>query len=33
MQIMDSMRQHSARLVEQADIVSHELIRVRSFMA
>lgn len=28
MQIMDSMRQHSARLVEQADIVSHELIRV-----
>lgn len=27
-QIMDSMRQHSARLVEQADIVSHELIRV-----
>ncbi|KAK0122644.1 phosphatidylinositol kinase- protein kinase tor1 [Cadophora gregata f. sp. sojae] len=28
MQIMDSMRQHSARLVEQADLVSHELIRV-----
>lgn len=28
MQIMDSMRQHSARLVEQADIVSNELIRV-----
>ena len=28
MQIMDSMRQHSARLVEQADIVSQELIRV-----
>lgn len=28
MQIMDSMRQHSARLVEQADIVSVELIRV-----
>ena len=28
MQIMDSMRQHSARLVEQADVVSHELIRV-----
>ncbi|RKF83441.1 Serine/threonine-protein kinase tor2 [Golovinomyces cichoracearum] len=28
MQIMESMRQHSARLVEQADIVSHELIRV-----
>ncbi|KAG9238765.1 armadillo-type protein [Amylocarpus encephaloides] len=27
-QIMDSMRQHSARLVEQADVVSHELIRV-----
>jgi serine/threonine-protein kinase mTOR len=27
-QIMDSMRQHSAKLVEQADIVSHELIRV-----
>ncbi|KAK0644594.1 armadillo-type protein [Cercophora newfieldiana] len=27
-QIMDSMRQHSSRLVEQADIVSHELIRV-----
>jgi len=27
-QIMDSMRQHSARLVEQAEIVSHELIRV-----
>ena len=27
-QIMDSMRQHSARLVEQADTVSHELIRV-----
>ncbi|OAA65494.1 tor pathway phosphatidylinositol 3-kinase [Niveomyces insectorum RCEF 264] len=27
-QIMDSMRQHSARLVEQADLVSHELIRV-----
>ncbi|KAB5566179.1 armadillo-type protein [Coniochaeta sp. 2T2.1] len=26
--IMDSMRQHSARLVEQADVVSHELIRV-----
>ncbi|CAD6506377.1 BgTH12-07303 [Blumeria graminis f. sp. triticale] len=28
MQIMESMRQHSSRLVEQADIVSHELIRV-----
>ena len=28
MQIMDSMRQHSARLVEQADLVSQELIRV-----
>ncbi|KAK3358276.1 armadillo-type protein [Lasiosphaeria ovina] len=27
-QIMDSMRQHSSRLVEQAEIVSHELIRV-----
>jgi FKBP12-rapamycin complex-associated protein len=27
-QIMDSMRQHSAKLVEQADVVSHELIRV-----
>ncbi|TWU76094.1 phosphatidylinositol kinase- protein kinase tor1 [Metarhizium rileyi] len=27
-QIMDSMRQHSANLVAQADIVSHELIRV-----
>lgn len=27
-QIMDSMRQHSAALVAQADIVSHELIRV-----
>jgi FKBP12-rapamycin complex-associated protein len=27
-QIMDSMRQHSASLVAQADIVSHELIRV-----
>jgi FKBP12-rapamycin complex-associated protein len=27
-QIMDSMRQHSAKLVEQADLVSHELIRV-----
>ncbi|KAK7752244.1 phosphatidylinositol kinase-related protein kinase tor1 [Diatrype stigma] len=26
--IMDSMRAHSAKLVEQADIVSHELIRV-----
>ena len=26
--IMDNMRQHSARLVEQADLVSHELIRV-----
>ncbi|KAI0021739.1 FAT-domain-containing protein [Xylariomycetidae sp. FL0641] len=26
--IMDSMRQHSAKLVEQADTVSHELIRV-----
>ncbi|KAI1098365.1 FAT-domain-containing protein [Jackrogersella minutella] len=26
--IMDSMRAHSARLVEQADTVSHELIRV-----
>lgn len=25
--IMDSMRQHSAQLVEQAEIVSHELIR------
>ncbi|KAI6250061.1 Serine/threonine-protein kinase tor2 [Erysiphe necator] len=28
MQIMESMRQHSAKLVEQADMVSHELIRV-----
>jgi len=28
LQIMDSMRQHSARLVEQADVVSQELIRV-----
>ncbi|KAK3316631.1 phosphatidylinositol 3-kinase tor2 [Apodospora peruviana] len=27
-QIMDSMRQHSSRLVEQAEIVSQELIRV-----
>ncbi|KAI9736363.1 MAG: phosphatidylinositol kinase- protein kinase tor1 [Cirrosporium novae-zelandiae] len=27
-QIMDSMRQHSSKLVEQADLVSHELIRV-----
>ncbi len=27
-QIMDSMRQHSAKLVEQADLVSNELIRV-----
>ena len=27
-QIMDSMRQHSPGLVEQADLVSHELIRV-----
>ncbi|EXK24261.1 FKBP12-rapamycin complex-associated protein [Fusarium oxysporum f. sp. melonis 26406] len=27
-QIMDSMQQHSANLVAQADIVSHELIRV-----
>ena len=27
-QIMDSMRAHSPRLVEQADLVSHELIRV-----
>ncbi|KAI9797251.1 MAG: phosphatidylinositol kinase- protein kinase tor1 [Piccolia ochrophora] len=27
-QIMDSMRQHSAKLVEQAETVSHELIRV-----
>jgi serine/threonine-protein kinase mTOR len=26
--IMDSMRQHSAKLAEQADLVSHELIRV-----
>ncbi|PGH13669.1 Atypical/PIKK/FRAP protein kinase [Helicocarpus griseus UAMH5409] len=26
--IMDSMRQHSPRLVEQAEVVSHELIRV-----
>ncbi|KAI0836439.1 FAT-domain-containing protein [Hypoxylon sp. FL0890] len=26
--IMDSMRAHSAKLVEQAEIVSHELIRV-----
>jgi FKBP12-rapamycin complex-associated protein len=26
--IMDSMRAHSAKLVEQADVVSHELIRV-----
>lgn len=26
--IMQSMRQHSAKLVEQADLVSHELIRV-----
>lgn len=26
--IMESMRQHSAKLVEQADLVSHELIRV-----
>ncbi|RDW62509.1 hypothetical protein BP5796_10811 [Coleophoma crateriformis] len=28
MQIMTSMRQHSAKLVEQADLVSHELIRI-----
>ncbi|EXJ80982.1 FKBP12-rapamycin complex-associated protein [Capronia epimyces CBS 606.96] len=27
-QIMDSMKVHSPRLVEQADLVSHELIRV-----
>ncbi|KAF4122215.1 serine/threonine-protein kinase mTOR [Geosmithia morbida] len=27
-QIMDSMRQHSANLVAQAELVSHELIRV-----
>ncbi|KAH9885310.1 FAT-domain-containing protein [Xylariomycetidae sp. FL2044] len=27
-QIMDSMRAHSAKLVDQADTVSHELIRV-----
>ncbi|KAI9837156.1 MAG: phosphatidylinositol kinase- protein kinase tor1 [Sclerophora amabilis] len=27
-QIMDSMRAHSPKLVEQADLVSHELIRV-----
>ncbi|KAF2235412.1 phosphatidylinositol 3-kinase tor2 [Viridothelium virens] len=27
-QIMDAMRQHSPRLVEQADLVSHELIRI-----
>jgi FKBP12-rapamycin complex-associated protein len=27
-QIMDSMRQHSANLVAQADTVSHELVRV-----
>ncbi|OBT84901.1 FKBP12-rapamycin complex-associated protein [Pseudogymnoascus sp. 03VT05] len=27
-QIMDSMRQHSAQLVDQADVVSQELIRV-----
>src|SRR3569833_1210467 len=27
-QIMDSMKQHSAKLVEQADLVSHELIRM-----
>jgi FKBP12-rapamycin complex-associated protein len=26
--IMESMRQHSSKLVEQADLVSHELIRV-----
>lgn len=26
--IMESMKQHSGRLVEQADLVSHELIRV-----
>ncbi|QVM09071.1 phosphatidylinositol kinase- protein kinase tor1 [Coccidioides posadasii str. Silveira] len=26
--IMDSMRQHSPRLVEQAEVVSHELVRV-----
>ncbi|GAP93296.1 putative FKBP12-rapamycin complex-associated protein [Rosellinia necatrix] len=26
--IMDSMRAHSAKLVEQADVISHELIRV-----
>ncbi|KAJ2896944.1 phosphatidylinositol 3-kinase-like protein [Zalerion maritima] len=26
-QIMESMRQHSAKLVEQAEVVSHELIR------
>jgi FKBP12-rapamycin complex-associated protein len=27
-QLMDAMRQHSAVLVEQADLVSHELIRI-----
>ncbi|KAF2843628.1 phosphatidylinositol 3-kinase tor2 [Patellaria atrata CBS 101060] len=27
-QLMDTMRQHSASLVEQADLVSHELIRI-----
>lgn len=27
-QIMDSMRKHSPKLVEQAEVVSHELIRV-----
>ncbi|KAG6006536.1 hypothetical protein E4U21_006990 [Claviceps maximensis] len=27
-QILDNMRQHSAKLVAQADVVSHELIRV-----
>lgn len=27
-QIMESLRQHSAKLVEQADLVSHELIRI-----
>jgi FKBP12-rapamycin complex-associated protein len=27
-QLMDAMRQHSPKLVEQADLVSHELIRI-----
>ncbi|KAI9699935.1 MAG: phosphatidylinositol kinase- protein kinase tor1 [Bogoriella megaspora] len=27
-QIMDAMRQHSPKMVEQADLVSHELIRI-----